>query len=428
MASSNAFVSLAASEVGAPQPQFAAASGTTRAVMRDAVMSARETLEPPADSMESTVGTGASLAAGAQDLHPPQEMANAPELDVREANIYLLDDEMANVVLLQRMLQGAGYKNLRSATDSRQGMRECIENPPDLLMLDLMMPHLDGYAVMETLRAAWGMDNPIPILVLTADASRAACRRALMLGASDFVNKPIDMMEMRLRARNLLGTRLLAQKLRAVNAQLEERVRERTRDLERINLDLQESQTEALEKLAQAAEFRDDDTGEHIQRVGNGAGLLARQLGLSSRESDLIRRAAPLHDIGKIAIPDSILLKPGKLTNEEFDAMKTHAKTGAELLSRSRSPLMQRAEIIARTHHERFDGTGYPANLAGENIPIEGRIAAVIDVFDALTHERPYKAAWPIEEALGEIQKCAGAHFDPRVVEAFCQLNHASLI
>ena len=350
------------------------------------------------------------------------------EMDVCGARIYLLDDEMANVVLLQRMLQGAGYRALQSATDSRQGLRECIENPPDLLMLDLMMPHLDGYAVMEALRAAWGPDNPIPILVLTADASRAACRRALSLGASDFVNKPIDMTEMRLRARNLLNSRLLDQKLRSMNVQLEARVGERTRDLERINLDLQEAQTEALEKLALAAEFRDDDTGEHIGRVGTGAGLLARQLGLSAHEADLIGRAAPLHDIGKIAIPDSILLKPGKLTNEEFDQMKTHASTGAALLSQSRSPLMQRAEVIARTHHERFDGSGYPSKLAGENIPIEGRIAAVIDVFDALTHERPYKAAWAIEDAVAEIRKCAGAHFDPRVVEAFCGLDHAGMI
>lgn len=386
-----------------------------------------------AGSLTAAIGASPALSAHFTTVASAQTTANAEryytgKLDVRGARIYLLDDEMANVVLLQRMLQGAGYHNLQSATDSRQGMRECIENPPDLLMLDLMMPHLDGYAILETLRAAWGPDNSIPILVLTADASRSACRRALSLGASDFVNKPIDMMEMRLRARNLLSSRLLDQKLRAANAQLEERVTERTRDLERTNLDLQEAQAEALEKLALAAEFRDDDTGEHIGRVGAGAGLLARRLGFSAYEADLIGRAAPLHDIGKIAISDSILLKPGKLTGEEFGIMKTHAMTGAVLLSHSRSPLMQRAEVIARTHHERFDGNGYPAKLKGENIPIEGRIAAIIDVFDALTHERPYKAAWSIEDAIAEIQKCAGAHFDPHVVEAFGQLNHADLI
>ena len=349
-------------------------------------------------------------------------------MDVHQATIFLLDDEPANVVLLQRLLQNDGYRNLRSATDSREGLRQCIENPPDLLMLDLMMPHLDGYAVLETLRAAWGVENSIPILVLTADASREACRRALALGATDFVNKPLDMMETRLRARNLINARLLDQQLRSVNAQLEARVLQRTRELERINLDLQEAQAESLEKLAQAAEFRDDDTGDHIRRVGNCAEQLALQLGLSAAEAQLIGRAAPLHDIGKIAISDAILLKAGQLTDEEFEIMKTHALMGAALLSHSRSPLMQCAETIARTHHERWNGTGYPARLAGENIPLEGRIAAVIDVFDALTHERPYKKAWPIEDALAEIQKCAGAHFDPRVVAAFCQLSHADLV
>ena len=392
--------------------------------------SAAPTSWPPTNVTNTVAPTPAVVSAPvfAADAKSANNSASNGPVEAHCARVFLLDDEPANVILLERMLQGEGYKCIESATDSRQGMRECIENPPDLLMLDLMMPHLDGYAVMETLRAAWGPENPIPILVLTADASREACRRALRLGASDFVNKPIDMMEMRLRARNLLGARILDQKLRAANAQLEARVEQRTRDLERINLDLQEAQTEALEKLAQAAEFRDDDTGDHIRRVGNCAELLAIQLGLSAHEARLIGRAAPLHDIGKIAISDAILLKPGKLTGEEFGIMKTHALMGAALLSHSRSPLMQRAEIIARTHHERFDGNGYPANLAGEDIPIEGRIAAVIDVFDALTHERPYKKAWPIEEAVAEIVKCAGSHFDPRVVQAFCQLNHADLI
>ena len=362
------------------------------------------------------------------NFHITQESSVKNCVDVHEATIFVLDDEPANVVLLQRILKGDGYCNIFSATDSRLGLQQCLENPPDLLMLDLMMPHLDGYQVLETLRAAWGPENAIPILVLTADASRNACRRALSLGATDFVNKPIDMMETRLRARNLINARLLDQQLRAANAQLEERVMQRTRELERINLDLQEAQTEVLEKLAQAAEFRDDDTGEHIQRVGRCSEKLALQLGLSAYEAGLIGRAATLHDIGKIAIPDSILLKPGKLTDEEFDIMKSHAITGAALLSHSRSPLMQRAEIIARTHHERFDGSGYPARLAGKSIPLEGLIAAVIDVFDALTHERPYKAAWPIADALAEIKKCAGTHFDPQVVEAFCALNHAELV
>ena len=348
--------------------------------------------------------------------------------DAHGARIFIVDDEPANVMLLRRMLEGDGFGCVSSATDPRQALASCLAEPPDLLMLDLMMPHLSGYELLETLRAAWGGDNRVPILVLTADSSREACRRALGLGANDFICKPIDRLEMLLRARNLLENRLLDQKLRAANAQLEARVKTRTQELERINADLQNAQTEALEKLAQAAEFRDDDTGDHIRRVGQAAELLALQLGLPAFEATLIGRAAPLHDIGKIAIPDSILLKPGRLSPEEFGVMKTHANMGAALLSHSRSPLMQRAEVIARTHHERFDGTGYPNGLKGEEIPIEGRIAAVIDVFDALMHERPYKAAWPIEEALAEIEKGAGAHFDADIVAAFGALDHASLI
>ena len=349
-------------------------------------------------------------------------------LDVSGARVFVVDDEPANVILLRRMLAGAGYSCVESATDSRQALQKCLDDPPDLLMLDLMMPHLDGYAILERLRAGWGEAERVPILVLTADASREACRRALALGASDFVNKPIDRLEMLLRARNLLQTRLLDCGLRAANAELETRVAQRTRQLELKNLDLQDAQIEALEKLAQAAEFRDDDTGDHIKRVGNCAQMLALKLGLPEPQAALIGRAAPLHDIGKIAISDAILLKPARLTPDEFATMKTHASLGAALLAHSRSPLMQCAEIIARTHHERFDGQGYPVGLKGEAIPLEGRIAAVIDVFDALTHERPYKKAWTIEAALQEISAGAGTHFDARVVEGFLTLPHEALI
>ena len=253
------------------------------------------------DARIATSVGGAVLSPGGDAATRQLKSANytgATELiDVHAATIFVLDDEAANVILLERLLQNDGYRNLHSATDSREGLRQCLAEPPDLLMLDLMMPHMDGYAVLETLRAAWGTENPVPVLVLTADASREACRRALSLGASDFVNKPIDMMETRLRARNLITTRLLDQQLRAANAQLEARVSQRTRELERINLDLQESQTEALEKLAQAAEFRDDDTGEHIRRVGNCAELLALALGFARSRSAThrTRRAPPRH-------------------------------------------------------------------------------------------------------------------------------------
>ena len=313
------------------------------------------------------------------------------------------------------MLEGAGFCQIASATDSRVALEILAQNPPDLLLLDLMMPHPNGFALMQELRKIWGDDARVPILVLTADASRETCHRALSCGANDFLNKPIDRTELLLRVQNLLENRLLFKELRESNRTLEERVQTRTRDLEI-------AQIEALEKLAQAAEFRDDDTGQHTKRVGELAAQIASRLGLENARVELILRAAPLHDIGKIAIPDAVLLKPGKLSPEEFALMKTHAQIGAQLLSHSNSPLMRCAEIIAHSHHERFDGTGYPGALSGKNIPLEGRIVAIADVFDALTNERPYKKAWPLPKAVEEIQRSAGTHFDPKVVSAFVSI------
>ncbi len=202
---------------------------------------------------------------------------------------------------------------------------------------------------------------------------------------------------------------------------LEDRVLERTADLA-------QSQIEILGRLARAAEFRDDDTGQHTQRVARTAALIARALGLPSEQVTLIGQAAPLHDVGKIAISDLILLKPGKLTNEEFDTMKTHAALGATLLSNGRSEVVQMAERIAGSHHERWDGRGYPQQLTGEDIPLEGRILAVADVFDALTHERPYKKAWLAAKAVAEITRQSGQQFDPQVVTAFLTLPHEDLL
>ncbi|RYG64144.1 HD domain-containing protein, partial [bacterium] len=202
---------------------------------------------------------------------------------------------------------------------------------------------------------------------------------------------------------------------------LEHRVEERTADLAH-------SQIEILQRLARAAEFRDDETGQHTQRVARTAALVASALGMPEETVTLIYQAAPLHDVGKIAISDLILLKPGKLTEEEFETMKTHAEIGAALLSHGHSEVMRIAERIAGTHHERWDGRGYPEQLVGEQIPIEGRILAVADVFDALTHERPYKEAWSIPEALQEITNQSGRHFDPKVVAAFLTLAHEELL
>lgn len=333
----------------------------------------------------------------------------------QHARILIIDDEPANVRLLERLLQQEGFASLESATDPRQALPLFTEFRPDLILLDLHMPHLDGFAVLKQIRARIREDDYLPIIVLTADVTGEAKQQALSMGAMDFLTKPLDHTEVRLRIRNVMHTRFLYQQLQNQKQILEEKVHERTGELEQANL-------EALERLALAAEFRDDDTGQHTQRVGHTSAILAQALSFAPDQVELIRRAAPLHDVGKIAIPDAILRKPGKLTPEEFEIIKTHTTIGARILSGSRSRPLQVAEEIALTHHERWDGTGY-AGLAGEKIPLAGRIVALADVFDALTHDRVYRKAWPFEQAIGEIELQRGRQFEPRLVDTFLQVQ-----
>ena len=332
---------------------------------------------------------------------------------LKQANILIVDDEKANIRLLEMILNHAGYVSVHSTTDSRQALDLFREVKPDLVLLDLTMPHLDGFAVMQQLQPEMA-GNFVPILVLTADATFATKHKALKEGARDFLTKPLDDTEVLLRINNLLETRFHS-------VLLESRVSERTRELENAQL-------ETLQRLALAAEYRDDDTGLHTKRVGSTAGILAGLLDLEPVTVELIHRAAPLHDVGKIGIADAILLKAGKLTDVEFATMKQHTTIGANMLSGSTSPWLNMAEIIALTHHERWDGRGYPQGLCGNDIPIVGRIVAVADVFDALTHQRPYKEPWSIEAAAAEIKSQCGKHFDERVVEAFMSLDLSSLI
>lgn len=331
-----------------------------------------------------------------------------------EARILVVDDEPVNVILLQKLLLRAGYRDVTARTGGAAAVQAVRDGDYDLLLLDLHMPQLDGFGVMTALKELVDPSEYLPILVLTADVTRETKTRALSLGARDFVTKPFDHDEVLLRVANLVQTRALHVELKRSNETLAERVRERTRDLE-------EAQLETMHRLALAAEYRDDDTGEHAVRVGDLAARIARSLGMDEDRAATIRRAAPLHDVGKIGVSDTILLKPGRLTPEEFDLMKKHAAIGAQILSGSRSACLQAAEVIAYTHHERWDGTGYHG-LAGEDIPLEGRIVAVADVFDALTSERPYKHAWPVDEALAAIKSQAGRQFDPAVVAAFLEV------
>lgn len=328
---------------------------------------------------------------------------------IKQARILIVDDHAPNVMLLEGLLAASEFTNVVATTDSSQVLSLCAEQEPDIVLLDLQMPAPDGFEVMRQLESWTQGPTRLPILVLTADGTRETKTAALSAGASDFLTKPLDATEVILRVSNLITTRLLQLEQRDQNHLLEKRVRERT-------LELEEARLEVVERLALAAEYRDDDTGEHTRRVGRLSALLAERLGLPAETVELIRRAAPLHDVGKIAVSDTILLKPEKLTPEEFEAMKVHTKIGGEILGQSQSDLLQMSEEIALSHHEWWDGSGYPSGLKGEEIPFSGRIVAVADVFDALTHRRPYKEAWPVERALAEISRLGGRQFDSQVV------------
>jgi putative two-component system response regulator len=339
-----------------------------------------------------------------------------------DARILVIDDEPAMTGVVSKLLGRAGYHNVESCNDARAAPGMFTSFRPDLVVLDLHMPGIGGFQVLELLALGVPERSYVPVLVLTGDLSREARERALSLGAKDLLTKPFDNVEALLRIRNLLSTRFLALDLQSERDLLEERVAARTADLEERSRELESAHLETLERLARAAEFRDDDTGDHTRRVGDLAGRLATMLGLGADRAALIRRAAPLHDIGKIGVPDHILLKPGSLTADERETMEAHTTIGAQILSGSRSELLHLAESIVLTHHERWDGHGYPWGLRGEGIPIEGRIVSVVDFFDALVHDRPYRRALETERVLDMIREETGVRFDPRVAEAFIEL------
>jgi putative two-component system response regulator len=342
------------------------------------------------------------------------------DAELHDARILIVDDELVNTVLLERLLRSVGYVDVTRTTEPEDAVATFAEalaagRPFDLLCTDLHMPRLSGLQVIDAVTAQVPDDEFLPILVLTADVSPEAEQDALTRGAKDFLTKPFRKDQIRLRVANLLRSRHLQAKLRQHADRLEDMVRERTIELEAARLDV-------LERLAAAAEYRDYTTGRHTHRVGLLSALLAERLGQGAADVELIRRAAPLHDVGKIGIPDHILLKPGKLTHDEFAQMQGHVDVGARLLAHGRSKLINLAQEIAETHHERWDGSGYPHGRAGDAIPLVGQIVAVADVFDTLVNERPYKRAWPIEEAIDEIRRQRGRWFAPRVVDAFLEV------
>ncbi len=318
------------------------------------------------------------------------------------------------LALLDRELKRAGAVDVHLVQRPLEAAEAYRALKPDLVLLDLKLPPIDGFHVFQQFKEIDAAGAFVPVIMLTGDASEATKQKALNVGVTDFLSKDFELVELLLRARNALRTKVLYDELRRDKDDLEEMVQIRTRELSA-------AQREVLERLAVAAEFRDDQTAAHTRRVGHLAGEISRCLGQPKAYCAAIESAALLHDLGKIGISDSILLKKGPLSHDEFETMRDHTKIGGSILSGCTEPVMRMARDIAMTHHERWDGTGYPEGLAGERIPLEGRIVAVADSFDAMTTSRPYKEPIGFKAALDELQLFAGSQFDPKVVGAFIE-------
>jgi putative two-component system response regulator len=356
----------------------------------------------------------------------PSSSAAAAAASPKSGRIMIVDDEKVNIMIVRRYLEVAGYSDFVVTTDATAAMAMMREQRPHVVLLDIMMPQVSGLDILRALRSDAELAH-VPALILTASTDERTKVEALELGATDFLPKPVSPSDLVPRVRNALV-------VRSYQEDLERKVRLRTTELE-------ESRLQVVHSLARAAEFRDDDTGRHVMRVGRYAGIIARAMDLPAARIEMLEAAALLHDVGKIGIPDSILLKPGRLDPEEFKAMQQHCEFGkliiqpmpgqeprarrlrAQLggaadLAACQPSLLEIAAEIAMTHHERWDGKGYPRGLHGEQIPLEGRITTVADVFDAVSSKRPYKPAFPVERCLTIIREGRGTQFDPSVVEA----------
>jgi putative two-component system response regulator len=353
---------------------------------------------------------------------------NEETLSLGEATVMMVDDEPIIAEVVQKYLRAASFKRFITCHDPSKAIDTLTREQPDLLLLDLVMPEMNGFEILTNMKSDSAL-NHIPVIILTSATDPQTKLEALKRGAADFLAKPVEAGELVLRLRNILTVKAYHDHLAKHTALLEHQVLLRTNEL-------RAAQQQILYSLASAGEFRDEDTGMHVVRVGRYSGILARHLGASSEWVEMIEQAAPLHDVGKIGIPDAILLKPGPLESSEFEVMKKHGAIGTQIICAAarrqlasgvdeamfelvESPIMQMAAVIAESHHEKWDGSGYPKGLKGEAIPAEGRIVAVADVYDALSNERPYKAAFPKEKCFEIIKQGRGAHFDPRVVDAF---------
>jgi two-component system response regulator RpfG len=328
------------------------------------------------------------------------------------STVLILDDQSISRMILEELIRSIDESiHVVSFEDPVPALEWAKENNHDLVITDFKMPNMDGVEFTHWLRQIPSCSD-VPVVIITCVDDKAVRYKALEAGATDFLSKPIDHYECRARCRNLLQLRNQQVIIRDRARWLEHEIRKTTRELE-----LREKET--LLRLAKAGEYRDEDTGNHVLRMASYAHRIALDLGLPNEQCEIIRNAAPMHDIGKIGIPDEVLLKPGKLTPSEWDIMKTHAEIGYEILKESPSYYLQAGAVIALGHHEKFDGSGYPYGLKGADIPIEARVAAISDVFDALLTERPYKKPWSLDQALEYLRTERGRHFDPDCVDAF---------
>ena len=326
-------------------------------------------------------------------------------------NIVIVDDNAVNLTLMAALARSAtGFEPSRF-DDPVAGLAWCREHGADLVVVDYLMPEMDGHEFIAAVRATPSLAD-VPVVMVTAAGQGEVRRKALEIGATEFLDKPVDSTETKLRLRNLVQMRHAQNLLRDRAAHLADEVRRATEAVVLRERDL-------IMRLARAAEFRDPETGGHIHRMAYYAATIARHLGQPESYAEQLLTAAPMHDIGKIGTPDGILLKRGVLTPEERVEMRRHAEMGGRILADTDSSLLRLACEIAETHHEKFDGSGYPRGLAGEDIPLGGRIVAVADVFDALNSARPYKNAWSVDASRAYIEAESGRHFDPRCVQAF---------
>lgn len=359
---------------------------------------------------------------------------NTRKKNTRTSKIMIVDDEELVTRVVKRFLGSEGYTNFTTITDPRQALNMMRVEHPDVVLLDVNMPHVTGLEILKERQFIKSL-RATPFIILSASSDAETKQLALELGATDFLAKPVDKSDLTLRVQNSLIVKRHFDNLAIHAEELERQVRLRTRQLEK-------SREQVIRILARAAEFRDNETGEHVVRVGSYCAVIADQLGMSESYCRRIELAAQLHDVGKIAIPDAVLLNPNKLSREEFEVMKRHCDLGCQIMKpvadeelqmfqeedradsvgeEAESHLLNMASIIARTHHEKWDGTGYPMGLKGDQIPIEGRITCVADVYDALCSDRPYKVAFPVQKSLEIMLSERGTRFDPVVLDAFLE-------